>query len=89
MSGKLKDVVAITGKYKNKSGEDKASYTNCGSIIESGGKQYLILEVIPAPVIGKDGIAKWFLNLYDPKPKEEARPVPKAVGQDFNDEIPF
>jgi len=91
---KLKDVVAVTGKYKDKEGNDKAKYTNCGAIIESNGKQYLVMEVMPAPVVGKDGVPKWFLHLYEPqehvaKPKPAATSSGAVAGNDFNDDIPF
>ena len=81
---KIKDVVAITGKYTNKEGVEKMSYTNCGSVVEANGKQYLIMEVIPAPVIGKDGIPKWFLHLYDPKPKAD-----KPAAKPDDSDVPF
>lgn len=86
---KLKDVVAVTGKYE-KNGETKAKYTNCGALIESNGKQFIVLEVIPAPVVGKDGVPKWFLNLYDPQEKQEKPKQEKtAGGVPLDDDIPF
>lgn len=85
---KLKDVVAVTGKYE-KNGETKAKYTNCGALIEANGKQFLVLEVIPAPVVGKDGIPKWFLNLYDPKDEKPKQEKPAAGGAPMDDDIPF
>lgn len=92
---KLKDVVAVTGKYE-KNGETKSKYTNCGALIESNGKQFLVLEVIPAPVVGKDGIPKWLLNLYDPndnrqkpEPENPDKPKPAGGGAPMDDDIPF
>ena len=84
---KLKDVVAVTGKYE-KDGQTKAKYTNCGALIEANGKQFIVLEVIPAPVVGKDGVPKWFLNLYDPQEEKKAE-KPKSSKSDFNDDVPF
>jgi len=82
---KLKNVVAVTGKYE-KDGQSKNRYTTCGALVEANGKQYVILDVIPAPTIGKDGVSKWFFSLYDDDKQKAEKPQAKP---ELNDDIPF
>ena len=90
---KLKDVVASVGKYTNSAGEEKTKFVNCGSLIESNGKQYIVMEVIPAPTVGKDGSSKWWFSLFDPKPRagqdKPSKPIVRVAEDELNDSIPF
>ena len=86
---KIKDVVAVVGSYTNKAGEQKKEYLNVGSVIETERGQFLVLKAIQASQIDKNGNPCWFFSLYDPKPKEDKKPEPKAPDNDLNDDIPF
>jgi len=76
--GILHEVVAVTGTYTNKDGEEKKRYLRIGAVIETKHGPMLKLEAVPT---GWDGLA--YLN--EPKPKDER---PKAKPAD-TDEIPF
>lgn len=85
MSSKKFDVVAITGKYQDRDGNDKNRYTNIGVVIETDKGLSLKLEAVP---VGWDGWA----GLYEPKPREGAAPAPsprRRAEDDFGDEPPF
>lgn len=80
------EVVAVTGKYKDSSGQEKNRYQNIGVVFDTPNGPRLKLEAIP---IGWDGWA--YLN--DPKPREQDRPPPvrqqPARTDEFGDPIPF
>lgn len=86
------DVVAITGKYTDKDGNEKSRYTNIGVVLETSKGLSLKLESIP---VGWDGWA----GLYEPKqeqgqqrqPQRTTAPRPAAGSgfDDFPDEVPF
>ena len=83
------EVVAITGKYTNKDGEEKNRYTKLGAILD--GKNGLILKIEAIPV-GWDGWA--YLNEpqeKDGKPAKESREVRQGKPQTAaaDDDIPF
>ena len=86
------DVVARTGTYTNKNGEEKGKYMNVGIVYEKDGKFGLIMN---APVVLDDeGNVVKFFGLYEPKEKgsvsHEPRPAAKASPDDeFSDDIPF
>ena len=66
------DVVAITGKYTDKDGNEKSRYTNIGVVLETSKGLSLKLESIP---VGWDGWA----GLYEPKPEQgQQRPPQRA-----------
>jgi len=88
---KVYDVVAVTGTYTNKQGEEKPVWKNCGAVIETPKGLSLKIEVLP---IGSDG---WF-KLFEPKQayenaaetKSRQSPDPACKGEeDFSDDIPF
>lgn len=85
------DVVAITGKYQDRDGNEKSRYTNIGAVIETKNGLSLKLEAVP---VGWDGWA----GLYEPKPREQqgqpARQAPQQSPErsgfaDADDSIPF
>lgn len=84
MSSKKFDVVAITGKYQDRDGNDKNRYTNIGVVIETDKGLSLKLEAVP---VGWDGWA----GLYEPKPRDAATPASSAAPRkrmedDFGDD---
>jgi len=79
------DVVAITGKYTDRDGNEKIRYVTIGAVIETSKGLSLKLEAVP---VGWDGWA----GLYEPKAREDAsarRPAPARGGRDDRDEPPF
>ncbi len=87
------DVVAITGKYQDRDGNEKNRYTNIGVILETKNGLSLKLEAVP---VGWDGWA----GLYEPKERDGNAPAPQQRQQtrrepprdDFgndSDPIPF
>jgi hypothetical protein len=92
----VKEIVAITGKYKDGAGKEKNRYAKIGVVMEKDdGARMIKLESIP---VGWDGWA--YLN--DPKDNTGSgasqRPAQQqAAGQsrgasgfdDFEDDIPF
>lgn len=85
------DVVAITGKYQDKDGNEKNRYTNIGVVLETAKGLSLKLEAVP---VGWDGWA----GLYEPKEREgserqqspqQQRREPPRGNSDFGDPIPF
>lgn len=84
------DVVARTGTYTNKNGEEKGKYKNAGMVYEKNGKFGLMMD---SPIILDDeGNVVKFFGLYEPKEKSNK---PKAAedqsqdSDDFSDDIPF
>ena len=82
------DVVAITGKYQDRDGNEKNRYTNIGVVIETSKGLSLKLESVP---VGWDGWA----GLYEPKerdqreaPRQQQRSQQSRGGDDMSD-IPF
>lgn len=99
--GRLYEVVAITGKYTNRDGQEKNRYLNIGAVIETNnGGLMLKMEAVP---VGWDGTA--FLNTPKERegqqqpPQQQRRQAPqepqqrrqpsKAMGYEMDDEIPF
>ncbi len=89
------DVVAITGKYTDNSGQEKNRYTNIGVVLETKHGLSLKMEAVP---VGWDGWA----GLYEPKeressaeqrqsaPRQQQRaPAPRNDEWDDGGEIPF
>ena len=82
------DVVAITGKYQDRDGNEKNRYTNIGVVIETSKGLSLKLESVP---VGWDGWA----GLYELKerdqreaPRQQQRSQQSRGGDDMSD-IPF
>jgi hypothetical protein len=78
---KLYEITVVSGKYKNKDGQEKSRYQTIGSVIETKNGPMLKLDVIPLVDNGWSGWA--YLN--EPKPKEVYQGLPKDDGE----EIPF
>lgn len=79
------EVIASTGKYTDKNGQEKNRWQKCGVVMETkNGGLALKLEVMP---IGSEG---WFV-LAEPKPKDDAPPKnsPKGDLSNLDDDIPF
>ena len=87
MSKKKYDVVAVTGQYTDRDGNEKNRYVNCGAVIKTDKGFSLKLEVIPVESNG------WFM-LFEPtersNPQAPAEP-PAPAKDDFDDgqDIPF
>jgi hypothetical protein len=76
------EVTAITGKYTNKSGEEKNRYTKVGVIVETKNGPMLKLESVP---LQWDGWA--YLN--EPKTQEERQQSKGGSVGDMESDIPF
>jgi len=80
------DIVAVTGKYKDRDGNEKSRYLNIGAVIETQNGLSIKLEAVP---VGWDGWA--YLN--EPKPREDAparqstarAPARQQSSNDFDD----
>ncbi|NLO79697.1 MAG: hypothetical protein GX093_05240 [Xanthomonadaceae bacterium] len=97
MAIKRYDVVAVTGSYIDRNGQERRRYMNCGAVFETEKGLSPKLEAVP---LGSDG---WF-QLCEVN-SEQQRPAPRnaagrpaayrkavaaaAVQDDFDDEIPF
>ncbi|MCG8434398.1 MAG: hypothetical protein MJA83_10240 [Gammaproteobacteria bacterium] len=64
MTEKVYDVVAVTGKYTDKEGNEKNRYLNCGVVLQTEKGFRLKLECLPVESNG------WFM-LFEPKPKKK------------------
>lgn len=81
MAKKLYNVVAITGKYTNRQGEEKNRYVTIGAVIQTDKGMSLRLEAVP---VGWDGWA----GLYEPQEEEQkpaARKPAPSQSRDFDD----
>ena len=84
------EVVAVTGKYQDRDGNEKSRYMTIGAVIETRNGLMLKLEANP---VGWDGWA--YLN--EPKPRDgqsQQRQAPRQQsrandGMDDMDSIPF
>ena len=77
------DVVAITGKYTDKNGNEKNRYQKIGIVIDTKNGQMLKLESIP---VGWDGWA--YLN--EPRERDEQKSAPRGERiADMTDDVPF
>lgn len=70
MSKLIKEISVISGKYKNKEGQEKNRYQRIGSIIDTKNGDMLKLDVIPLVDGGWNGWA--YLN--DPQQKDDSIP---------------
>ena len=78
------EVMASTGKYTTKTGEEKTRWVKCGVVMTTkNGGFALKLETIP---VGSDG---WF-SLFEPKPKDGQQPEQQSQSlADMDSDIPF
>ena len=85
MSKKKYDVVAVTGQYTDRDGNEKNRYVNCGAVIKTEKGFSLKLEVIPVESNG------WFM-LFEPTERSnnqaQSAPAP-AEDNELDDDIPF
>jgi hypothetical protein len=94
MAIKRYDVVAITGKYTDRQGNEKSRFLNVGAVFENDrGNLSLKLEALP---VGNPEWTGW-LQLFEPRQDEQqgqrqqpqrSAPAPVAA-EDFSDDIPF
>ena len=83
MSAKLKyEVIAVTGKYKDKEGNEKSKWLKCGVVLQTDKGFSLKLEAIP---IGSDG---WF-SLREPQKKESSQSAQRPTEPEFDDDLPW
>lgn len=98
MATKRYDVVAITGKYTDRQGQEKSRYLNVGAVFENDrGNLSMKLEALP---VGTEW-SGW-LQLFEPReqdgqrgrteqrqePQRRSAPGPSGV-EDYDDGIPF
>jgi hypothetical protein len=80
------DVIAVTGKYTDAQGQEKARWINCGVVLETkSGKLALRLDALPTQFDG-------WLTLAEPKEREEKPQASRPQGKRANlsdDDIPF
>ena len=74
------DVVAATGTYTNKNGEEKKSWMKIGKVLQTQKGFSLKLDAVP---VGWDG---WAMLA---EPKEQERQESKPQKADFDDDPPF
>lgn len=78
------EVMASTGTYTDKNGQEKRRWLKCGIVMttKTGGLA-MKLEAVP---VGSDG---WF-SLFEPKAKDDA-PAPRKAASvaDMPDDAPF
>ncbi len=84
MARKRYDVVAVTGTYTDRQGNERRRYLNCGAVFETEKGLSLKLEAIP---VGSEG---WFM-LFEPRPqdREESSRRQETADEEFQDDIPF
>lgn len=84
---KTHDIVAVTGTYTDKNGQEKKRYQTIGAIIDTRNGPMIKMESVP---LGWDGWA--YMN--EPKPRDVSphqkpgESVPAKEYEDFNDELP-
>jgi hypothetical protein len=76
---KLYELSVVSGKYKNKEGQEKSRYQTIGSVIETKNGPMLKLDSMPLMDGGWNGWA--YMNT--PKPKESYQGLPA------DDDAPF
>jgi hypothetical protein len=79
MSKVLKEIIVISGNYKNAKGEQKNRYQKIGVIIDTKNGDMLKIDSIPLIDGGWNGYA--YIN--EPRIHEENKK------QEFNDDVPF
>lgn len=82
---KFKNIVVVTGTYKNRDGQEKKRYQTIGSVFLDN-EQNLKIKIDNIPLV-EGGWSGW-ANCYDLEEKENKAP-PKSGFDDMNDDIPF
>ena len=80
---KIKNLVVITGTYKNKDGQEKKRYQTIGSLFEDGENLKIKLDTIPLVDGGWTGWA----NCYELE--DRAEKPRKSSFDDMPSDIPF
>ena len=80
------DVVAVTGKYTDKNGQEKSRYLNIGAVLQTKNGFALKLEAVPT---GWDGWAYLNEPKTDEKPAPKPRPTQGHGFEDMDDDIPL
>ena len=81
------ELMARTGSYTDRDGNEKTRWTKCGIVVEKDGRMSIKLEAIP---VGFDG----WLSAFEPRERDQARPqqprrpAPRDELDDGSD-IPF
>ena len=93
------DLVAVTGSYTDKQGNEKKRYENVGQVHSYEGRRYITLKATfnPAGLPRKEGDDRVFLNMFVPKEKPQQSPQQNGgearssggAFDDMNDDIPF
>lgn len=86
------DVAVKTGSYTNRNGETKNNWKNVGAVMQGDNGFYMILDRTfnPAGVPNPENKDTVILSLFEPKPKEQAKPAQQAPAMDdFDDTLPF
>ena len=86
-----KDIVAVTGSYTNREGQEKKNFLKVGSLMEGDNGDFIMLDASfnPAGVPRKEGKSSIVLSLYDPKEKGAAAPADKPASDLDGESIPF
>lgn len=84
MAQKKYDVVAVTGQYTDKNGQEKNRYMNCGVVLSTDKGFRLKLEALPVESNG------WFM-LMEPRQQDgnQGGESPAPSGGDDGSDIPF
>lgn len=85
MASKKYDVVAKTGTYTDKDGNEKQNWLRVGSVLENDKGPFLVLE----PWFNPAGIDSNVLSLFEPKQKRGGDQTTASASNDLEDEIPF
>ena len=93
----VKNLVVTNGEYTTRDGETKRRYVTIGQLHEHEGRQYITLDahVNLAGFTRKEGEARVFANLYDPRPsgQDGQNAAPRAEKgpsrEGFDDDLPF
>ena len=88
------EIVATTGTYTDKEGNEKRRYENVGHVhVSQEGRFYITMKATfnPAGLPRKEGDDRVYLNLFEPKPKEVSRPEikPAPSMSDMDEDIPW
>lgn len=75
------ELMAKTGSYTDRTGNEKARWTKCGILLEKDGKTSIKLEALP---VNFDG----WLSCFEPRPKDDKPAKPQKQIDDDTD-VPF
>jgi len=81
MAKVINEIKVASGKYKNKSGEEKTSYQRIGSIIET--KKGPMIKIDSIPVV--DGGWSGWAYIFEPRDQQ----LTKNDGFPLEDDAPF